>query len=113
MNKEKGESILVKILRFIKYNKFFTLLGLIIISVVIYAIVADKGLLTRLKFQREKTKLEKQLIDEKKKQDTLRKEIDSLNNSDEKIERVAREKYGMTKEGEVIYKIEVDSNGGK
>jgi cell division protein FtsB len=113
MNKEKGESILVKILRFIKYNKFFTLLGLIIISVVIYAIVADKGLLTRLKFQREKTKLEKQLIDEKKKQDTLRKEIDSLNNSDEKIERVAREKYGMTKEGEVIYKIELDSNGGK
>jgi cell division protein FtsB len=113
MNKEKSESIFVKILRFIKYNKFFTLLGLIIISVVIYAVVADKGLITRLKFQREKTKLEKQLIDEKKKQDTLRKEIDSLNNSDEKIERVAREKYGMTKEGEVIYKIELDSNGGK
>lgn len=113
MNKEKGESVFVKILRFIKYNKFFTLLGLIIISVVIYAVVADKGLITRLKFQREKTKLEKQLIDEKKKQDTLRKEIDSLNNSDEKIERVAREKYGMTKEGEVIYKIELDSNGGK
>lgn len=113
MNKEISESILVKVLRFIKYNKFFTLLGLIIIFVVVYAIVADKGLLTRLKFQREKSKLEKQLIEEKKKQDTLRKEIDSLNNSDEKIERVAREKYGMTKEGEVIYKIELDSNVGK
>lgn len=113
MIKEKSESVLVKILRFIKYNKFFTLLALIIFSVLIYAIIADKGLITRLKFQREKTKLEKQLIDEKKKQDTLRKEIDSLNNSDEKIERVAREKYGMTKEGEVIYKIELDSNVSK
>jgi cell division protein FtsB len=113
MNKEKDESILVKILRFIKYNKFFTLLALIIIFMVIYAIVADKGLLKRFKFQSEKTRLEKQLIEEKKKQDTLKKEIDSLYNSDEKIERVAREKFGMTKEGEIIYKIEVDSSDRK
>jgi len=113
MNKENSESILVKVLRFIKYNKFFTLLALIIISMLIYAVVADKGVLTRFKFQNDKEKLEKQLIEEKKKQDTLKKEVDSLNNSDEKIERVAREKYGMTKEGEIIYKIEVDSNGSK
>jgi cell division protein FtsB len=110
---EKSESFLVKILRFIKYHKFFTLLILIIVSMVVYSIIADKGLLTRFKFQREKTKFDKQLIEEMKKQDTLRKEIDSLNNSDEKIERVAREKYGMTKEGEVIYKIEIDSSGSK
>ena len=110
---EKGESVLVRVLRFIKYNKFFTLLALIIISFIVYAIFAEKGLLTRFKFINEKTRLEKQLLEEKKKQDTLRKEVDSLNNSDEKIERVAREKYGMTKEGEVIYKIEIDSNGSK
>jgi cell division protein FtsL len=113
MNKESGEGILVKVLRFIKYNKFFTLLALVIISILIYAVLADKGLLTRFRFQNEKAKFEKQLIDERKKTDTLKKEVDSLNNSDEKIERVAREKYGMTKEGEVIYKIEVDSNGSK
>lgn len=107
------EGILVKVLRFIKYNKFFTLLALVIISILIYAVLADKGLLTRLRFQNEKAKYEKQLIDERKKTDTLKKEVDSLNNSDEKIERVAREKYGMTKEGEVIYKIELDSNGSK
>jgi len=110
---EKGESVLVRVLRFIKYNKFFTLLALIIISFIVYAIFAEKGLLTRFKFINEKTRLEKQLLEEKKKQDTLRKEVDSLNNSDEKIERVAREKYGMTKEGEIIYKIEIDSNGSK
>jgi cell division protein FtsL len=113
MNKEMDEGILVKVLRFIKYNKFFTLLALVIISILIYAVLADKGLLTRLRFQNEKAKYEKQLIDERKKTDTLKKEVDSLNNSDEKIERVAREKYGMTKEGEVIYKIELDSNGSK
>jgi cell division protein FtsB len=113
MNKEKEEGILVKVLRFIKYNKFFTLLALVIISILIYAVLADKGLLTRLRFQNDKAKFEKQLIDERKKTDTLKKEVDSLNNSNEKIERVAREKYGMTKEGEVIYKIEVDSNGSK
>ncbi len=113
MNKGKSDGILVIILRFIKYNKFFTLFGLIILTVLIYAVIADNGLLTRMRFQKEKARLEKQLADEKKKQDTLRKEIDSLNNSDEKIERVAREKYGMTKEGELIYKIEIDSNVSK
>lgn len=113
MNKGKSDSVLVIILRFIKYNKFFTFFGLIILAVLIYAVLAENGLITRLKFQREKAKLEKQLSDEKKKQDTLRKEIDSLINSDQKIERVAREKYGMTKEGELIYKIEIDSNVSK
>jgi len=113
MSKEKDDGVFVKVLRFIKYNKFFTLLALVIIAMLIYSVLADKGLLTRFRFQKEKEKLEKQLSDEKKKTDTLKKEIDSLNNSDDKIERVAREKYGMTKEGEVIYKIEVDSNGSK
>ena len=113
MNKVMEEGILIKVLRFIKYNKFFTFLTLVIISILIYAVLADKGLLTRLRFQNDKAKFEKQLLDERKKTDTLKKEVDSLNNSDEKIERVAREKYGMTKEGEVIYKIEVDSNGSK
>ena len=46
---------------------------------------------------------------EQKRNTEIKKEIDELNNSDKKIEQVAREKYGMTKDGEKIYKIKIDS----
>ena len=108
-NRGTGESVLVKTLRFIKYNKLLFILAVIAVSVLVFSVFADKGLLTRLKFQSEKKKLEKQLDDEKKKQEELKKEVDELNNSTDKIEKIAREKYGMTKEGEQIFKIEVDS----
>ncbi len=109
INRGTGESVLVKTLRFIKYNKLLFILAVIAVSVLVFSVFADKGLLTRLKFQSEKKKLEKQLDDEKKKQEELKKEVDELNNSTDKIEKIAREKYGMTKEGEQIFKIEVDS----
>lgn len=113
MYREKDDNIFVKILRFIKYNKLFTLIIAVFLVLVFYIFFADKGFLTRLKFQREKAKLEKQLIEDRKKQDTLRMAVDSLLNSDLKIEKVAREKYFMTKEGEVIYKVEYDSSDKK
>ncbi len=113
MYREKNENIFVKILRFIKYNKLFTLIIAVLFVLLFYIFFADKGYFTRLKFQREKEKIEKQLIEERKKQDTLRKVIDSLLNSNEKIERVAREKYYMSKEGEIIYKVEYDTNEAK
>jgi len=45
----------------------------------------------------------------RKRTDEALKEIEDLKNSYKKIEKVAREKYGMVKEGEEIYKIEIDS----
>jgi cell division protein FtsB len=39
----------------------------------------------------------------------LQKEVEELKSSDKKIEKIAREKYGMTKEGEKIQRIVVDS----
>ena len=47
--------------------------------------------------------------EENKKSEALRKEIEDLRTSDEKLEKIAREKYGMTKEGEKIQKIYIDS----
>lgn len=39
----------------------------------------------------------------------LQKEIEDLKTSDRKIEKVAREKYNMVKDGEEIYKVVTDS----
>lgn len=108
-NDEVRESLLKKIIRFFKYNK----LALIFIVVILFqsgiALFSSKGLVTRLKLETEKKQFEKQLIDEMKRTDSLKQEIKELNTSDKKIEKVAREKYGMTKDGEKIIKIKVDS----
>lgn len=37
----------------------------------------------------------------------LKQKIDSLNNNPALVKRLAREKYGMKKKGETIYKIKV------
>jgi len=62
-----------------------------------------------MKLEREKKELENLIIFEQKKSDSLEKKIKEIQTSNEEIERIAREKYGMTKEGEKIYKIYTDS----
>jgi cell division protein FtsB len=74
-----------------------------------YAVFGKKGLLQRVELEMENRELQQKLKDEQDKTIMLQKEIDELKSSDKKIEKVAREKYGMTKEGEEIYKIQVDS----
>lgn len=105
----KKDSLLTVIARFIKYNKYFTLFILILVTLVYMTVFGNKGLLHRLEMENEKNSLEEELKQENARTKTLQQEIDELNNSDDKIEKVAREKYGLTKEGEKIYKVTVDS----
>lgn len=73
------------------------------------AIFGNKGIIQRFKLESEKENLEEQLKAEIKKTQDLKKEVEELKSSDIKIEKVAREKYGMTKEGEKIYRVIIDS----
>jgi cell division protein FtsB len=111
MLSKNDENTFKKFLRFIKYNKLFTLVTFIVLFMVLYILFSNKGFLKRIKFQNEKEKIEKQVLIEKYRQDSLRKVIDSLMNSNVMIEKVAREKYYMSKEGEKIYKVEYDTIG--
>lgn len=103
------ENAIKKIARFFKYHKIFFIVVVVSIVIIFISIFGDKGWLTRRKFANEKVRIENQIETEKKVQDSLKKVIEDLNNSNKKIEQIAREKFGMTKEGEKIYKIEVDS----
>ena len=109
MIRKKDENTFKRILRFIKYNKLFTLVISVVLIMLLYILLSDNGFLKRIKFQNEKKRIENQVIMEKNKQDSLRKVIDSLLNSNVMIEKVAREKYYMSKEGEKIYKVEYDT----
>lgn len=69
----------------------------------------DKGFISRVKLLRENNKLYEQYKEDSAKSVSLEKEIEELNKSDKKLEKIAREKFGMTKPGEKIFKILIDS----
>ena len=107
-NKER-ESLFRVIARFIKYNKIFGLFLFILLVLIYMTIFGNKGIIYRVRLESDKKQLEEQLQTEINKGEELQKEINELNNSENKIEKVAREKYGLTKEGEQIYRIRIDS----
>lgn len=108
-NEESKDGLLTEIARFIKYNLRLVLVIIFFIGLISLAAFGNKGIIQRIRLESEKSELEKQLDAEIKKTEFLQKEIDELKNSDKKIEKIAREKYGMTKEGEKIYKVIIDS----
>ena len=89
-------------------RKFFLILTIILL-ILAYALFGKKGLIQRVELELENRELRQKLSDEQKKTEMLKKEIEELKTSEKKIDKVAREKYNMTKEGEEIYKIQIDS----
>ena len=103
------DGLLKNIARFMKYNSRLVLVVVFFAVLLSLAVFGNKGILQRYRLETERKELEKQLDEEYKKAEALRKEIEELRTSDEKMEKVAREKYGMTKDGETIQKIIIDS----
>ncbi len=109
MESENKDGLFRTIARFIKYNSRLVFVIIFFIGLISLAVFGNKGILQRFRLEAEKKDLENQLNEEYKKSEALRKEIEELKTSDEKMEKVAREKYGMTREGEKIQKILIDS----
>lgn len=103
------DGIIRKVLRFFKYNRFLVIFVILIMIISFYAVFGGKGLLNRTKLAKENNKLIEKIKSDSIISLELKKEVDELNNSDKKLEQVAREKYGMVKEREKIIKIKVDS----
>jgi cell division protein FtsB len=97
------------IARFMKYNLRLVMVIIFFLGLISFVTFGNKGIIQRVMMESGKKDLEKQLDAEIKKTQDLQKEIEELKSSDTKIEKVAREKYGMTKDGEKIYKVTVDS----
>ena len=109
MLSHKDENLLKNLIRYIYRRRRFFLYFSILLIILAYAVFGRKGILQRVELELENRALEQRLIDEKQRTVSLQSEIDQLKTSEKKIEKVAREKYGMVKEGEEIYKIVIDS----
>ena len=65
----------------------------------------NRGLVPWYKYAMERDRIESELDSLKAEEVRLRNEIERLKFAPEYLEKLAREKYGMAKEGEKVYKI--------
>lgn len=105
----KDDSFFKNVVRYIYNRRKFFLYLVILLAILSYAVFGKKGILQRVELEMENRSLKEKLAQEQQKTILLQKEIEELKTSDKKIEKVAREKYGMVKEGEEIYKVMTDS----
>ncbi|MGB9663768.1 MAG: FtsB family cell division protein [Ignavibacteria bacterium] len=69
---------------------------------------SDQGFYRHYVYKKNLDELQSRVDSLKKVNDSLSIEINLLKSNLEKIEKVAREKYGMIKPGEKIYKIKIE-----
>ncbi len=77
----------------------------IIFALLLYFIFGSGGLIKRIKLEIEAKKLKNEIEKIEKENALLRRKIYELETNPEAIEKIAREKYGMAKEGEVVFNI--------
>lgn len=77
----------------------------IVIALLFYLVFAEKGLIKRVRLEIELKKLKKEIEKIENENASLREKIHKLETDPKEIERIAREKYGMAKEGEEVFII--------
>lgn len=88
-----------------KLRTFILIAGTFLFS---YALFGNHGVLTRIRLERQRTEmLEKvRLAEEETKK--LQVQIKALEGDPQTIEKIAREKYGMARDGETVYRVRKD-----
>lgn len=92
---------LKKILR----HKHTVLAAMIVVPVVSFVTFSNRGILKRFNLEAEKGAMQEKVRDASREQSRLQELSRSLDKDQKAIEKVAREKYGMVREGETVYKV--------
>ena len=79
---------------------------LILAVAFVYILFDQHGLIQRMQLSSEKAALESKIRKLQMENDSMRTEIEKLQKNDQEIERIAREKYFMHRNGEKVIKIE-------
>jgi len=77
----------------------------LVIGLVILVLVGNKNFWRLLKAYRERASLQLQIKKLDAENKVLQKKIYDLENKEQEIEKIAREELGMTKSGEIEYRI--------
>jgi cell division protein FtsB len=89
-----------------KYKGRLAICAAAIVLFFISAIFGDRGLVHLLRLQVEQRELEERAFVLQQKNNLLQRRIERLQSDDRYIERLARERLGLAKKDELIYRIE-------
>ncbi len=86
-------------------KKFVLLTLLITLPTLSFMMFSNKGIIQRLTLEREKEAMRIKINQTLQEQQKLQQQSKALDSDPKAIEKVAREKYGMIREGETVYKV--------
>ncbi len=79
--------------------------ALFIVPALSFVTFSNRGILKRLSLQSEKQEMQEKVQQALEEQKRLQAQSKALEKDPKAIEKVAREKYGMVREGETVYKV--------
>jgi cell division protein FtsB len=90
--------------------RFFLNPRLLLVGIAAWAVyeglISQHSVINLVKFEREREGLRQELADAQAKRDELRSKIDLIESDEFTIEKLAREKMGLVREGEILYRYE-------
>ncbi len=86
-------------------SNFFRFVIIPLVILIFFFMISDKGFLKRIQLENENKILEEKLKQVKTEQEQLRNQLKLLETDKFYIEKAAREKHNMAKEGETVYKL--------
>jgi cell division protein FtsB len=102
------ERFLKKIAKNARKNKGRTIILLILFLLFLYLLFDNKGIVTRIRLEVQHRdwieKVKSDSIETKR----LQEQVKALEGDKRTIEKTAREKYGMAREGETVYQVKKD-----
>ncbi len=87
-------------------NKKLLLRLLILIPILLYILFNNKGIVQRVRLEVQKREMEQNVQDAEAEGRRLGREVEAIENDPDTIEKVAREKHGMVREGEKVYRVQ-------
>ena len=103
--KAQPKNKLGRLLRKILRNRRILIVLLIAIPALLFFSFNNRGLLKRLSLESDKQALMEKNRQAQEEQRELQVQAHALDKDPKAIEKVAREKYGMIREGETVYKL--------
>ncbi len=89
-------------------NKKRTTVLLLAFMLFTYLLFDNKGVIARVRLESQKHDLEQKIAQAEAETKSLQAQIKALEGDKKTIEKIAREKYGMARNGETVYRIKKD-----
>ena len=86
-------------------NKPLSISLLVVLIAFSFMMFGNRGILQRLRLEEQKEELQTKIRQAQDEQRQLQQQSKALDSDPKAIEKIAREKYGMIRDGETIYKV--------